>query len=88
MSVMGGIITEKPFLTVFPKTKDPSAQGITIAALEVEALIGALLCLDVGDQFGRRGTVFLGMAFMVVGGALQASTWSLAQMILGRVLSI
>lgn len=40
-----------------------------------------------GDRFGRRGTVFLGMSFMVLGGALQASAWSLAQMIVGRVLS-
>ena len=84
---MGGIITEEPFLSVFPQTKDPSVQGITIAALELGALIGALLCLNVGDRFGRRGTVFLGIAFMVIGGALQASAWSLAQMTVGRVLS-
>lgn len=45
------------------------------------------MCLDVGDRFGRRGTVFIGMGFMVVGGALQASAWSLGQMMAGRVLS-
>lgn len=66
---------------------NPTTQGITIAALELGALIGALACLDIGDRFGRRGTVFLGMGFMVVGGALQASAWSLAQMIIGRILS-
>ncbi|KAI9879515.1 MAG: hypothetical protein M1830_008307 [Pleopsidium flavum] len=87
MSVMGGVITEKPFLDVFPQTLNPTTQGITIAALEVGALIGALACLGIGDRFGRRDTVFLGMGFMVVGGAFQASAWSLAQMIVGRIFS-
>ena len=87
MSVMGGVITEEPFLSVFPQTKDATIQGVVIATLEIGALLGALACLEIGDRFGRRGTVWTGMLFMVIGGSLQASAWSLPQFIIGRLLS-
>ena len=44
------------------------------------------MCFEIGDRFGRRGTIFVGMGFMVVGGALQASAWTLGQMMAGRLL--
>jgi sugar porter (SP) family MFS transporter len=87
MSVMGGLITEDPFLSVFPETKNADTQGIVLACLQLGALAGALACLDIGDRLGRRMTVFIGMGFMLVGGSLQASAWSLAQITIGRVLS-
>ncbi|KAL2010780.1 hypothetical protein VTN00DRAFT_6587 [Thermoascus crustaceus] len=87
MSVMGGVITEEPFLSVFPETKDASMQGIIIALLELGALIGSIFCTFYGDWLGRRGTVFIGMSFMVVGGVLQTAAWSVAQLGVGRVLS-
>ena len=70
MSVMGGVITEEPFLSVFPQTKDATVQGIVIATLEIGALLGSVLCMFVGSKWGRRQTVWVGMAFMVVGGTL------------------
>ena len=75
---MGGVITEDPFLSVFPQTKNANTQGIIVALLEVGALIGSFACMFYGDRFGRRGTVWIGMAFMIVGGSLQASAWSVA----------
>ena len=87
MSVMVGIITEEPFLSVFPQTKDATVQGIVIATLEIGALLGSILCMFVGSKWGRRQTVWVGMAFMVVGGTLQASAWHVAQMVVGRLLS-
>ena len=87
MSVMGGVITEEPFLSVFPETLNATVQGIVIATLELGALAGAIICIFYGDRWGRRGTVFIGMAFMVVGGILQTSAWHIAQMVVGRLLS-
>ena len=81
------VITEEPFLTVFPQTRNSTIQGTMVALLEVGALIGSLMYLGVGDRFGRRDTVFVEMGFTVVGGALQASAWSLGQMMADRVLS-
>ncbi|KAB5549435.1 general substrate transporter [Coniochaeta sp. 2T2.1] len=87
MSVMGGVITESPFTSVFPEMKDPNVQGIVIAAFELGALVGALSCLDIGDRLGRRATVWFGMIFMLVGGILQCSAWHIAQLAIGRVIS-
>ena len=77
------VITEEPFLTVFPQTKNPTIQGTMIALFEARALIGSLMCLDIGSRFGRGGAVFVGMGFMVIGRALQASAWLLGQMMAG-----
>jgi MFS family permease len=65
----------------------PSVQGIVIAAFELGALVGALACLDIGDRLGRRATVWVGMVFMLIGGALQTSAWHIGQMTTGRVIS-
>lgn len=66
MSVMGGVITEDSFLSVFPAMKNANTLGIVIASLELGALFGALACLDIGDRLGRRATVWVGMCFMLV----------------------
>ncbi|KAJ4418189.1 hypothetical protein N0V85_001521 [Neurospora sp. IMI 360204] len=87
MSVMGGVITESPFTSVFPTMKDPNVQGIVIASFELGALVGALACLDLGDRLGRRATVWFGMLFMLVGGILQCSAWHVGQLATGRVIS-
>ena len=87
MSVMGALITEEPFLSVFPETKDPSIQGIVIAAFELGAIVGSLACYDIGDRLGRRATVWLGMICMIIGGILQTSAWSIDQLTIGRVIS-
>ncbi|KAI5272179.1 general substrate transporter [Aureobasidium subglaciale] len=85
--VMGGIITEPAFTSVFPSMNNATIQGVVIASFELGALVGALSCLDIGDRLGRRATVWVGMAFMLVGGALQCSAWSVAQLTVGRVIS-
>jgi MFS family permease len=40
----------------------------------------------IGHPFGRRRTILLGDAFVIVGGSLQASSWSVPQIIIARVL--
>ncbi|KAI5243381.1 general substrate transporter [Aureobasidium subglaciale] len=55
--VMGGIITEPAFTSVFPSMNSATIQGVVIASFELGALVGALSCLDIGDRLGRRATV-------------------------------
>jgi MFS family permease len=40
----------------------------------------------IGYPLGRRGTILVGDAFVIVGGSLQASSWSVPQIIIARVL--
>jgi sugar porter (SP) family MFS transporter len=45
---------------------------------------GSLSCISLGDQLGRIRTIQLGCVVTIVGTILQASSYSLAQMIVGR----
>lgn len=85
--ISGGLVTEDSFKTVFPELNNSGTLGIVIASFELGALFGALACLDLGDRLGRRLTVQLGMVFMLIGGILQTSAWSTAQLTVGRVIS-
>lgn len=54
---------------------------------EIGCAIGTLSVIVGGDLFGRRITVMLGQAIIIVGTILQASSFSLAQLIVGGVVS-
>lgn len=43
--------------------------------------------LFLSDRYGRRVSIFIGSIWMVVGAIIQASSFSLAQMIVGRVVT-
>ena len=40
----------------------------------------------IGQPLGRRRTILLGDGLVIVGGSLQASSWSVAQIIIARIL--
>lgn len=49
------------------------------------AAVCALFVACAGMPLGRRNCLLLGNGLVVVGGALQASAWSVPQMIAGRI---
>ncbi|PHH89772.1 hypothetical protein CDD83_5308 [Cordyceps sp. RAO-2017] len=100
--VMGGILTLPAFLNQFPdiNDKDPAIendhalqsnrstyQGIAIASYNLGCFIGAVITIFIGNPLGRKRMIFLGTAIMVVGAALQASAFSLAHFIIGRIIT-
>ncbi|SMY19035.1 unnamed protein product [Zymoseptoria tritici ST99CH_1A5] len=94
--VMGGLLTLPSFLAVFPEIDVGNAkgtssratkQGITIASYNLGCFAGAVACVWLGDMLGRRRTIFVGSAVMVVGAAIQASSFSLGQLIAGRIIT-
>jgi MFS family permease len=44
-----------------------------------------MLAFTVGDRLGRKKTILVACAIMAVGTALKASSYSLAQMFVGRI---
>jgi hypothetical protein len=44
-----------------------------------------MLAFTAGDRLGRKKTILLACAIMAIGTALKASSYSLAQMFVGRV---
>jgi len=86
--VMSGIITEPIFLATFPKMsenyKKGSIQALVVAIYEIGCLIGSFLIIGYGDRLGRRRAVLVGALIMLAGTAIQTSSTTLAQLIVGR----
>lgn len=57
-----------------------------VSTYTIGCVFGALLSLGIGDILGRRKSIALGCAFLLVGGILQATSHTLAHMIVGRVI--
>ncbi|CAH7683110.1 general substrate transporter [Phakopsora pachyrhizi] len=98
--VMGGLLTLPSFVQVFPemdtisasltqkqKEKNSTLQGAAVALYEIGCMIGALSCAYFGDKFGRRKIIFAGSIVMLVGTAIQCTSFSLAQFIVGRIVT-
>lgn len=97
---MGGILTLKVFLDAFPMinpdapnlTHDESSmrstyQGIAVASYNLGCFIGAMITIFIGNPLGRKRMIMLGTAIMVVGAILQASSTTLEQFIIGRIIT-
>ncbi|PGH20721.1 hypothetical protein AJ80_03481 [Polytolypa hystricis UAMH7299] len=103
LGVMGGLLTLPSFVRTFPeidvtpagtrglnaseRNHKSTIQGISVASYNVGCFFGAVACIWIGDIIGRRKTIFLGSAIMVVGAALQASAFDLSHFIVGRVIT-
>lgn len=82
--VFGGILEHPVFINDYRK---PSAmiQGQIVSSYDLGCIIGALLTIFIGDVIGRRKTIALACAWVILGGIIQSSSYSLAQMIVGRI---
>jgi hypothetical protein len=88
---MSGIITETDFLSYFPKmdpnNKRGAIQALVVAIYEIGCLLGSILIIGFGDKLGRRRAVLLGVIVMLIGTAIQASSFGIAQLIVGRIVT-
>ncbi|KAJ5184822.1 General substrate transporter [Penicillium cf. griseofulvum] len=97
-AVANGLLTLGSFIAVFPqidtvntsggeKAYNSKIQGTVVAIYEVGCALGAGSCAFLGDRLGRRKTIFLAGCTALVGIAIQASPFSLGQLIAGRVIT-
>ena len=61
--------------------------GTTVAIYEIVCAFGALSCAFIGDILGRRRMLFLAGCVVIVGVFLQATPFSLAQLIVARIIT-
>ncbi|KAL4793911.1 putative sugar transporter [Aspergillus venezuelensis] len=61
-------------------------QGLVIACFTLGALPGCLSCSYTFDGFGRRPVIFVGALLTFIGQVLEASSFHLAQLIIGRTI--
>ena len=67
------------------KGNNATIQGLIVATMTLGALPGCLSCSYTADRFGRRPIIFLGALLSLIGEALEASAFHLAQLIIGRI---
>jgi MFS family permease len=96
---MGGLLTLPSFLHHFPEidTANPppgssaghasNIQGITVGGYTLGCFFGAVATIWLGNLLGRKRTIFVGSTIMIIGAVLQASSYSLGQLIPARLIT-
>lgn len=96
-SLLGGMLTFSSFEKQFPeldtahallseKSHRSTIQGTVTALYAVGGLIGAVSCVYQGDRLGRRRITMIAFLIQIIGATLMASSFSLAQLIVSRIL--
>ncbi|KAE8443908.1 hypothetical protein EG329_001218 [Mollisiaceae sp. DMI_Dod_QoI] len=84
--VFGNVLVGEDFLTTmhFPST---SVQGTLTSVYNLGCFFGALSTIYTGDILGRPRVIMLGSTIIAIGAIIQASSYSVAQMMVGRVVA-
>lgn len=96
---MGGLLTLPSFLQYFPQvdsnnpppgysaSQASNIQGITVGGYTLGCFFGAVATIWLGNLLGRKNSIILGSAIMVVGATIQCSSFSLPQLIVSRLIT-
>lgn len=91
---MSGLLTGSAFTAQFPEIDtnegsngSASLQGTVVAIYEIGCFFGSILALVFGEKLGRRMTIVIGCIILCIGGALQASAYSIPHLIVGRIVA-
>ncbi|KAI1737233.1 hexose carrier protein [Xylaria scruposa] len=92
--VMSGLLTGAAFTAQFPEIDtsegahgSSSLQGTVVAIYEIGCFFGAIVCFLFGEKLGRRWSIMIGCIVLAIGGALQASAYSIPHLIVGRIVA-
>jgi hypothetical protein len=84
--VFGGLLDNDPFLRTFGYP-GATIQGQIVATYDIGCIIGTLISMFAGDKLGRRRSILIGCCILLVGAVLQTASYTLPQMIVGRVIA-
>ncbi|KAJ5234068.1 uncharacterized protein N7469_005834 [Penicillium citrinum] len=87
--VFSGVVITQDFLEIHDlvgPTKTKILSTVT-AIYDVGCFLGAIFAFTIGEKLGRKKTILVGTTIMAVGAILQAASFSLAQMFVGRIVS-
>ncbi|CAF9931836.1 MAG: hypothetical protein ALECFALPRED_005104 [Alectoria fallacina] len=87
--VFGGVIVTPDFLDTLNLSgpEHTSLLGTVTALYDVGCFFGAVAAFSLGERLGRKKSVLLGTTVMSIGAILQISSYSVAQMIVGRIVA-
>ncbi|EWZ28165.1 lactose permease [Fusarium oxysporum Fo47] len=85
-SLMGAINAMKPYQETFGLDGAGSSTGIVFIIYNIGQLVTLPLTPFLSDGYGRRVSIFVGCAVILIGTAVQATAHTLGQFIVGRML--
>ena len=97
-SNIGGVLAYPSFTKYFPaidtsniggavQDENAKAQRTVVAIYTIGCLIGSLAVTQIGNRLGRRKSLVIAAFMAAVGQIIQCSSFSLAQLIVGRIVS-
>jgi MFS family permease len=83
LGVLGGVLNETDFASTFPM--DATLTGLVTGVFELAAMFGALGMAAFGQVLSRADNTLIGTGIIALGAVVQASSTTLAQLIVGRI---
>lgn len=65
----------------------PTITGLIVAIYEVGCFLGSVATSICGERFGRKRSIWTGVAIMIVGALLQATAYTRAHLTVARIVS-
>nr|CAG8572707.1 6897_t:CDS:10 [Entrophospora candida] len=85
IGVISGILPMEQFRGTFPS--GPAKEGSIVASLLAGCFAGALISGYLADKISRKYSMLVGSLIFIIGGILQATTNTFAQLYVGRIIS-
>jgi MFS family permease len=86
--VLGGVLLHKPFLDAIGNPTGVYIIPMISSSYSLAACVTSFFVAFVAFRIGRRGTIILGCVAAVVGSVIQASLYSVAQLIVERICTV
>lgn len=85
--VLGGVLLHQPFLDAIGNPTGKYTIPMITSSYSLAACVTSLVMSFFTFRIGRRGTIILGNVTAIFGSVIQASAYSVAQLVVGRVIT-
>ena len=87
IGVMSGIVgADNRFARDF-NNPDAAMQGNITGLYDIGCVIGSIICYFIGERMGRRTMLMMGGFIMIIGTVILASSYTIAQLLVGRIVT-
>ncbi|KIK64113.1 hypothetical protein GYMLUDRAFT_195951 [Collybiopsis luxurians FD-317 M1] len=84
--VFGGIIVTDSFLQTMGNP-DAGLQGTIVSLYDIGHFVGSMATIVFGERLGRKNSLIIGVIIMSIGAVLQTTAFSVAHMIVARLIT-
>lgn len=84
---MSGIIGANNRFAADFDNPDANMQGDITGLYDIGCVLGSILVYFIGERYGRRTMLIAGGAIMIVGAAILTSSYTIAQLLVGRIIT-